>query len=100
MNGQHKKTSDHGSKYGSILKELNDEEVYTAVTIAYFARDRGLLDPNQGERDAMQRIRITLTRLADLHEFPVEGDRVILIRDKIPSPAWLGWRWKRISNDR
>lgn len=95
MNRSSKQTSKH-ENLKRILEELADPEVYSSVSIAFLARDRGLLDPSFSESRALHRLRITLNRLTDIHAFPVGGDCLIVDEGKAPIPGWFGWRWKRL----
>ena len=74
---------------GHILDALDDDQRYTAASIAMFARDHGLLTGKEAARIEMQRVRILLNRQARSRGFPTEGDG-----QEPGIPAWLGRRWK------
>ncbi len=85
-------------KYASIIDALDDDELFSPAVIARIARDKGLLAPflknEPNEAQVMQRVRIALIRLSNLHSFPDEGDGQVRIEGQAPVPAWFGWRWK------
>ncbi len=85
-------------KYTGIIDALDDDELYSPAAIARIAKDQGMLAPFMKEETVearvMQRIRIALVRLSNLHHFPDEGDGQIKIKGQAPVPGWFGWRWK------
>ena len=84
-------------KYREIIEELEEDELYTAASIARFAASRGLLDryvaEGGDEKLAEQRIRIAMGRTRANH-LPDEGDGLVTLKDRHPTPGWYGWRWK------
>ena len=84
-------------KYRHIVALLEDNEVYTPATIANLAEALGQLDPCAPLRLAKQRVRITMGRYANNHDFPKEGDDRVTIRGQAPTPGWFGWRWKALA---
>ncbi len=83
-------------KYREILLRLEDHDLYTPATIARFAETLGLVEGSEkaDRRLLLQRIRITLCRFSNYHNFPDEGDGMITLRGQAPTPGWFGWRWK------
>ncbi len=85
-------------KYATIIAALDDDELYSPAVIPRFAKGQGLLAPflTEGVSEArvIQRIRIAMVRLSNLHNFPDEGDGQVIIVGQAPVPAWFGWRWK------
>ncbi len=85
-------------KYACIIDALDDDDLYSPAAIARIAKEKGLLDtfleeePN--EALVFQRVRISLIRFSNLHDFPDEGDGQIIIKGQAPVPGWFGWRWK------
>ncbi|MDJ0839450.1 MAG: hypothetical protein QNK37_23220 [Acidobacteriota bacterium] len=77
----------NGTGYERILEALDDETLYTASTIAVFAKERGLLvNPFD-----VHRVRLFFGRQALLAGFPTAGDgRISRL------PAWRGKRWKTV----
>lgn len=85
--------------YFSCIRALKDDQLYNAATIAILGRDLGLFGKNldfQSERLKMQRVRISLGRLASLANFPDQGDGLVKIREQAPIPGWFGSRWKQL----
>ncbi len=83
-------------KYKLTIKHLIDEHIYSPATIAIYAGSNGLLkatDP-AGIRLEKQRIRITMGRFSNNHDFPDQGDGIVTLPGQAPVPGWFGWRWK------
>jgi hypothetical protein len=57
-----------------IMDELDDNRLYTAGALAIIARDSGILDDNEQLYSELQRVRIRMGRLANMHNFPPRGD--------------------------
>ena len=83
-------------KYKEIIMLLDNNELYTPASIAAFAEKIGFVrgGDNKARRLDKQRIRISLGRFSNNHEFPDEGDGMVLLWGQAPTPGWFGWRWK------
>ncbi|MCP4406171.1 MAG: hypothetical protein GY807_00085 [Gammaproteobacteria bacterium] len=85
-------------KYVPLMAALDDDELYSPAVIARIAQGQGLLAPflteESNEDQVMQRIRIAMIRISNLHNFPDEGDGQVRIEGQAPVPGWFGWRWK------
>ena len=75
---------------------LEEDDLYTPATIASFAEEQGLItaDNLTQRRLEKQRMRISLGRFSNNHDFPDEGDGMVTIKGQAPTPGWFGWRWK------
>ena len=86
-------------KYSSLLMALPDDEVHTPASIVNYA-EKHLLEPfragqsKDDRRLIRQRIRITLGRLSNNHNFPDEGDGLVTLKRQSPTPGWFGERWR------
>ena len=86
-------------KYNKVLRELEENVIYSPGSMARFARDKDILpgiDENSNKADtrlAMQRVRISMGRFAKNHGFP-QADGVVTLIGQAPVPGWFGWRWK------
>ena len=85
------RSEEMGQSYAHILKALDDEKLYTATSVAVFARNHGLLASKESARIEMQRIRILCGRLARNVGFPIDGDG-----KQSGMSAWFGKRWKEV----
>lgn len=88
-------------KYHVILRQLEDDVLYSPGTISGFAKEHGLLlvdgeEPTSPAETAiaMRRIRISMGRFATNHGFPDVGDGLVHVKTRAPTPGWFGWRWK------
>ncbi len=83
-------------KYRKILLRLENDDLYTPAAIARFAVEVGLVKESRKEpkKLVLQRIRIAMGRFSNNHDFPDEGDGMVIIRGQAPTPGWFGWRWK------
>lgn len=98
-NRRHRRGRGRPPKYGSIIHHLNDHKAYTPASIVNFAIESGLIDLCMEEKKVdlqilKRRIRITLGRFANNHNFPDEGDGLVTLKGQAPVPGWMGWRWK------
>ena len=83
-------------KHQKLIMSLEDAEVYSAGSIARYARDSGYLQehfPDGIDRE-QRRIRISLGHLSRSHFFPESGDGFVWLPGKALVPGWLGSRWK------
>ena len=83
-------------KYNILIEALDDDQLYTPATIVNFALANKLIKATapQDIRLERQRIRISLGRFSNNHQFPDEGDGMVKIKGQAPIPGWFGWRWK------
>jgi len=83
-------------KYRTILEKLADDQLYTPASIAGYALATGFIDSKDPDRIRLekQRIRISMGRFSNNHDFPDEGDGMVTIKGQAPTPGWFGWRWK------
>ena len=84
-------------KYHDIILKLDPDDLYTPATIAYFAHEHEFIAPDLDEdalRLAKHRIRMSLGRFSNNHDFPDEGDGMVTLNGQAPTPAWFGWRWQ------
>ena len=83
-------------KYRTILERLADDQLYTPASIAAFALTTGFIKPEDPDQIRLekQRIRISMGRFSNNHDFPDEGDGMVTIKGQAPTPGWFGWRWK------
>jgi len=86
-------------KYQFIIERLDNGTLFSPASIAQFAMAEGLLeDDRDGTEDTdrllKQRIRVSMGRYSNNHEFPDQGDGLITLRGNAPTPGWFGWRWK------
>lgn len=84
-------------KYSIILNQLDPNRLYTAASVATFARNHLLL---QGETEARvqrsyQRVRIALGSFSRKRNFPPEGDGLVTTPGRQSFPGWYGWRWQQ-----
>lgn len=88
-------------KYRYIIEALPEDDLFTPATIAAFAEGEGLLKSRGQEQRRLekQRIRISLGRFSNNHDFPDEGDGMVTIRGQAPTPGWFGWRWQAALTD-
>lgn len=90
-------------KYIVILRRLDDDTLYTASTVATFAKEQGLLylftDEQINEREVQNRIRLAMVRLSNRHKFPDEGDGIVTVDGQAPVSGWYGWRWRDLLSD-
>lgn len=92
-----KKPAGRPRKYHVLLRQLDPDTLYSAASIARWAiatDQYGTLTPNQ-QKMTQQRIRIALGRWCNNHQFPDEGDGIVLLPGQSPTPGWFGWRWQR-----
>ena len=84
-------------KYRAVLDRLDDAVLYTPASISAFAERMGFIKGRASDwrRLQRQRIRIALGRFSNNHDFPDEGDGMVVLRGQSPTPGWFGWRWKR-----
>jgi len=84
------------SKYGQILRKLEDDDLYTPASVADFAIEKGFIEGEDAKalRLARQRVRIAMARWTDNKGFPDEGDGHVTLKGQAPTPGWFGWRWK------
>ena len=81
--------SEEMGQHTHILKALDDGKLFSATSVAIFARDHGLLAGKEPVHIEMQRIRILCWRLAMNVGFPIDGDG-----KQLGMPTWTGKRWK------
>lgn len=84
-------------KYKYILYELEEHGVYTPASIAHFAEENQLLRSRgkDARRLEKNRIRISMGRFSNNHHFPDEGDGIVFVEGRAPTPGWFGWRWRQ-----
>ena len=88
-------------KYNNLIEMLQEDDLYTPATITALAEARGMVtetDPDK-RRLEKQRIRISLGRFSNNHEFPDEGDGMVRVKGQAPTPGWFGWRWRAALNE-
>ena len=78
-------------KYRNVLLSLDDHDLYTPAAIVRHALDRKMID---NKPLAITRLRITLSRYSQNHQFPKAGDGLVTIKGQAPTPGWWGHRWK------
>ncbi len=78
-------------KYDNVLLSLDDNDLYTPAAIVRHALQNGMIED---EKTAITRLRITLSRYSQNHEFPKAGDGLVTIKGQAPTPGWWGHRWK------
>ncbi len=87
-------------KYQMIIANLEDDLIYSPASIARYAKETSLinpfLSPTVNLPKAMRRIRLSLGRLSNLHDFPDKGDGHVFLERQAPIPGWFGWRWKEL----
>lgn len=81
-------------KYARILNQLETDKLYTPATIAKIAIDLSQPLTEAQQKRTYTRVRITLGRFSNTHDFPDEGDGMVTIKGQAPCPAWFGWRWR------
>ncbi len=74
------------TNYQQIIAALDDETLYTATSIAIFAKAQGQLEDPQ---EQTRRVRLFFHRRALAAGFPADGDGKLS-----GHAAWLGKRWK------
>ena len=84
-------------KYKHFILMLEEDGLFTPAAIADDGENKGFVQPfidgdNYGE--VRRRIRHTLARLSQNHDFPKEGDGMINREGQQPQRGWYGWRWK------
>lgn len=85
-------------KYGYLIDKLNPHQVYSAASIARFAREIGFIshDLDEAEKATQhRRIRIALSIFSRTHNFSRIGDGMVKIPGKASVCGWYGWRWQR-----
>ena len=85
-------------KYKNLVADLEDKTVYSPATIVNRGETRGLINPEltkEQRKKERLRIRHTLARFSSNHNFPIEGDGLVLIKGQTPIRGWFGWRWKK-----
>lgn len=73
-----------------VVSTLDDRQTYSVGSILHLALEQGCV----AKRDLL-RLRLSLSRLAQQYDFPVEGDALINLKNQAPVPSWLGHRWKQ-----
>ena len=83
-------------KYKRIIEMLEEDTLYTPASIAYFAEDHDMLTSKTTEdrKAERHRIRISMGRFSNNHQFPDSGDGMVTLEGQAPTPAWYGWRWQ------
>jgi len=82
-------------KYKNLIRNLDEDVVYSPATIAAFALEHELLKEEGVEiKKQAQRVRIAMGNFSNQHDFPDQGDDMVYIRGQSPKPGWYGWRWK------
>ena len=83
-------------KYAHFLNSLEDNTLYCPASIVSHGEGLGYFRGNTGDNLflAKQRVRITLGRLSNNHDFPLGGDGLVIVKGQAPIPGWLGSRWK------
>ena len=85
-------------KYRHMITGLLDGEIYSPATIVTFAEEQDLLlllYTNDDERKHLRlKIRHTMARFTQNHNFPKEGDGLVFIKGQAAVPGWKGKRWK------
>lgn len=84
-------------KYKYIILLLDPQAIYSAASIAAFARNNGLLGGYTKATLSKKytRVRITLGRLSRDHGFPKYGDGLVQAPGQPSFPGWCGWRWQK-----
>ena len=82
-----------------IMDELDDNRLYTPTTLAMLVRDSENLEDNEQLYIELQRVRVGMSRLANMHDFSPRGDGV-LGSQSVPVAAWFGWRWRTAFEDK
>lgn len=85
-------------KYGYLIDRLNPNQVYSAASIARFARDIGFISSDLEEEEKAtlhRRIRIAMSIFSRNHKFSRMGDGMVEIPGKAAVCGWYGWRWQR-----
>lgn len=86
-----------GMKYGDLILLLHPETIYTPAAIAHFAIAHNYIvetDPEKRKR-IYSRIRLSMGRFSNNHEFPDQGDGFVVLKGQAPTPGWYGWRWQQ-----
>lgn len=86
-------------KYAAVIWALDREKLYSPSMLADLAIEQQLVeglnyDDELDVRLVRQRIRITMGRFSNNHEFPDLGDGMVRVYGQAPTPAWLGARWQ------
>lgn len=84
-------------KYGYLIDRLNPNQVYSAASIARFARDIGFIGADLEEEEKAtlhRRIRIAMSIFSRNHNFSRVGDGMVEIPGKAAVCGWYGWRWQ------
>ena len=84
-------------KYKHFITILDDETVYSPASIVRLGEKQGLIDPDLDEAQRKKerlRIRHTLARFSQNHQFSQEGDGLVMIKGQTPTRGWFGKRWK------
>ncbi len=80
------------SRFVSLLLNLENERLYSVSDLIHRARDLGLIDDADEERQ--ESLFIQLLGLLSQNQFPLEGDAIGSIREASMTPAWFGIRWE------
>lgn len=81
-------------KYGDLIQQLEDQQLYSAGTITRFAQTIGYCTTHT----ELLRIRIVLNYCAQKH-LPRLGDGWLRPPGQGPIMGWFGWRWKQARSD-
>jgi len=82
-------------KYMPIINQLDPHTLYTPAMIAQIAIDQSQPLTEAQRKQTYTRVRITLGRYSNTHDFPDEGDGMVTLKGQAPCPAWFGWRWQK-----
>lgn len=91
-NVQRIKGSINMRKYDDLLKQLDDDQVYSAGLILRFAQQINYAH----NRQDLLRIRIGLNSRAMKMGFASLGDGWVRLEGQGLTPGWFGWRWKTL----
>ncbi len=79
--------------FSELIMLLEDQQLYTAGTIAALAIERELTFP-KARNPTRVNLRHSLCLLARTAAFPREGDGFVHQAGLAVAPGWYGWRWK------
>ena len=86
-------------KYGQFIEILEDDRIYSPATIVAHGERHNLV-PKEGKQEELKkqrmRIRHSLSRFSQNHQFPFGGDGQVsdVIKGQPPQRGWYGHRWK------
>ncbi len=84
-------------KYKYLLEALDDGLIYCPAAIVSNAMALDIWRPLKNDETIQRqklRVRHSLARFSRNHDFPFEGDGLVMMAGQAPQRGWFGWRWK------